>query len=92
MAEQTEAIPTASGICTCPRCEGRTHEIYRMIGRCNNCKTTPILMLFRRGDHVQTLDCPACGVTAVHAERRVTDDEIPAAAEPVSDDAPRSEP
>lgn len=70
---------TASGVCTCNRCErSGQREIYRMVGSCSNCMTDPILMLFRAGDPVDTLTCPRCKVPAVRAKRAATDDEIPA--------------
>ena len=68
---------TVSGVCTCNRCEIGERRIYRMIGRCYNCKTAPILMLYRVGDRSDILPCPTCGCRDVHAERPATDDEIP---------------
>lgn len=71
-----------SGICTCNRCEVGERRVYRMIGRCYNCRAEPILMLYRSGDTAAPLECPNCGVYAsVHAQRLATDEEIPAAAE-----------
>jgi ssDNA-binding Zn-finger/Zn-ribbon topoisomerase 1 len=72
---------TASGICTCNRCErfGK-REIYRMVGRCYNCQADPVLMLYRSGDRACPLDCPKCGnYQSVRPSRLATDDEIPAA-------------
>jgi hypothetical protein len=70
---------TTSGVCTCDRCERfGQREVYRMVGSCWNCKAAPVLMLFRAGEPVEILKCPCCKVEAVHAERRATDEEIPA--------------
>ena len=71
-----------SGVCTCNRC-GPAKSIYRMIGKCHNCGTEPILMLFRPGDKTATLECPVCGVgrsrwdPGVKAKRLARPDEIP---------------
>jgi hypothetical protein len=71
-------VATASGKCECSRCQDRTQNIYRMVGRCANCQANPILMIFRAGDPVRPLDCPVCGVWhSVYAGRLATDDEIP---------------
>lgn len=74
-------IVTVSGVCICDRCEVGQRAIYRMIGKCLNCKTDPILMLFRAGDEASSLKCPICECNRVYAYRRATDDEIPAATE-----------
>lgn len=67
-----------SGKCMCPRCEERTQDIYRMIGYCSNCRTEPILMIFRAGDKATRLDCPVCGVYhTVQPQRLADEDEIP---------------
>ncbi len=61
---------TVSGLCMCNRCVERTTDIYRMVGKCWNCNSEPILMLFRSGDKAGILDCPVCGVYhSVHATR-----------------------
>lgn len=70
---------TVSGKCMCGKCEQRTQGIYRMVGYCTNCRTEPILMIFRVGDKAVRLDCPVCGNHAVEPQRRAADDEIPAA-------------
>lgn len=71
---------TVSGKCMCDRCEGRTQNIYRMIGHCRNCGATPILMIFRAGDKTHDLDCPLCeNWHCVHPDRLATDEEIPVA-------------
>lgn len=81
VAEKPPAIvATVSGVCVCSRCEQRPRHIYRMVGRCLNCTAEPILMLFRSGDKTLPLECPLCGCITVHAQRRATVDEIPAAA------------
>jgi uncharacterized Zn finger protein (UPF0148 family) len=73
-------VITVSGVCVCAKCEGRTRDIYRMVGTCLNCGTGDILMLFRAGDKAGVLDCPVCGVwRSVRPNRLATDDEIPAA-------------
>jgi DNA-directed RNA polymerase subunit M/transcription elongation factor TFIIS len=73
---------TVSGVCTCSRC-GEAKNIYRMIGKCLNCGTDSVLMLFRAGEKTQVLKCPVCGVgypyEGVRAYRLATDDEIPVA-------------
>lgn len=74
------ALPMVDGRCGCFRCEARTKDIYRMIGRCYNCKTEPILILYRVGDPAALAGCPVCGNSdSVHAFRLATADEIPAA-------------
>ena len=72
---------TVDGRCFCPRCEGRTKNIYRMVGSCWNCKTQDILVLFRAGDPSHEQDCPVCGnYHSVHVTRLATLDEYPEAA------------
>lgn len=64
--------------CGCARCEARTSNVYRMIGRCGNCGTDEIVMLFRSGDPATPRDCPVCGVWhAVRPYRLATPDELP---------------
>ena len=76
---ETEML-TVSGLCMCNRCTSRTTDIYRMVGRCWNCGTEPILMLFRAGDKKAELDCPVCGNHwSVHPQRLATADEFPEA-------------
>lgn len=70
----TTPRPTVSGVCTCSRCEGRTSNIYAMLGVCYNCGTE-VLMLFRIGDETSILDCPTCGCRRVHSKRLATNDE-----------------
>jgi hypothetical protein len=71
---------TVSGKCMCDRCEARTTDSYRMVGRCWNCHAQPILMIYRAGDKASTLDCPVCGNDrSVHPSRLATDEEIPVA-------------
>jgi hypothetical protein len=66
--------------CMCRRCEDRTTNVYRMVGYCLNCKTEPILIIYRAGDKASDCDCPVCGVWhSVRARRMATADEIPAA-------------
>ena len=78
---------TVSGKCICERCETRTQNIYRMVGACRNCQTEPILMIFRAGDPARSLDCPACGnYNSVHARRIATEDEIPVAVVPETEE------
>jgi hypothetical protein len=76
------------GRCFCDRCESRTKDIYRMVGRCLNCHVEPILMLYRAGDPAVKLDCPRCGFWGgVDPQRMATPDEIPAALNDGRDDA-----
>lgn len=71
---------TVDGRCFCERCESRTKDIYRMVGKCRNCGAEPILMLYRAGDKATSLTCPTCGNwNSVHANRLATEDEVPAA-------------
>jgi transcription elongation factor Elf1 len=68
---------TVDGRCGCHKCEARTGDIYRMVGRCRNCGTEDILMLFRAGDKAAELDCPVCGNWhTVRAGRLATEDEV----------------
>jgi len=68
---------TIDGRCHCQRCEERTGNIYRMVGKCWNCGAADILMLFRAGDKTAPLDCPVCGCYhQVNAQRLATPDEI----------------
>jgi hypothetical protein len=73
------SMPTVDGVCACHRCERTPRAVYRMIGRCWNCQTDPVLMLFRAGDTAGVLKCPTCGCNEVHAVRLATEDEIPEA-------------
>lgn len=83
----TPPLATVSGVCTCSTCEATGRFIYRMIGKCLNCTSGPILMLFRTGDGIRPLECPFCGCGKVVAGCRAADDEIPTAAEDVVLDA-----
>lgn len=76
---------TIDARCGCASCEGRTQNIYRMVGRCRNCGTEPILLLFRAGDSTSGVNCPVCGNwKTVWAERLATYDEIPATEQPLA--------
>ena len=69
---------TVSGKCCCPDClKWRTQDIYRMVGKCHNCHTEDILMIFRSGEEARTLSCPVCNTRNVMPTRLATDDEIP---------------
>lgn len=71
---------TVDGRCDCAKCKARTESIYRMIGTCTNCGSTPILMLFRAGDPTADQDCPVCGKRhGVRSQRLATADEFPEA-------------
>jgi hypothetical protein len=71
---------TVDGRCGCNQCRTRTENIYRMIGTCRNCGTTPILLLYRAGDKASEQDCPVCGNWhTVQAQRIATADELPVA-------------
>lgn len=71
---------TVDGRCPCHRCEERTKDIYRMVGRCLNCKTTDILIILRSGDPAADQDCPVCGGRSkVKCQRLATPDEAPVA-------------
>ncbi len=70
---------TVDGRCFCSRCEERTKNMYRMVGKCWNCGTEPILVLYREGDPAASVDCPVCGNrNKVHTTRLATAEEIPA--------------
>lgn len=64
---------------TCER-QGKTN-IYRMVGKCFNCGTGDILMLFTAGHECYSTQqkCPVCGCRRLHADRLATPDEIPVA-------------
>lgn len=69
---------TVDGRCNCKKCEQRTSNTYRMIGRCSNCHTNPVLMLFREGDPALSLTCPVCkNWHTVNIQRHAEDHEIP---------------
>lgn len=54
--------------------------IYRMIGRCYNCKAEPVLVLFTEGHEAYRVKCPTCRVRdSVNVSRLATEDEIPEA-------------
>jgi hypothetical protein len=65
------------------RCKDKTcapKDIYRMIGRCHNCGTRDILMLFTAGHETRPLTCPVCGCyREVSSERLAIPDEFPEA-------------
>jgi hypothetical protein len=64
--------------CGCARCEARTTDTYRMIGKCWNCQTDNIVILYRAGDRAAPKDCPVCGVWhEVRPYRLATEDEVP---------------
>ena len=64
------------GRCVCAACEVRTDDVYRMVGVCINCGSTPIIMTFRVGDRTQYLTCPVCGTSrTVQPQRLVSADE-----------------
>ena len=54
-----------------------------VVGHCENCGQSDILMLFREGDRKANLDCPTCGAQGhgtfggVYPDRLATEDEIP---------------
>lgn len=76
--------------CGCDRCETRTGNVYRMVGRCSNCTLEPLLILYRAGDKASPQDCPGCGNRSVSPFRRATPDEIPAAVVGVSQENPEA--
>ncbi len=62
-------------------CASKT-GIYRMVGRCANCKTEDILFLVTEGHKAPSgsllgARCPVCGCDEAYAQRLATDDEIP---------------
>lgn len=66
----------------CPRAE--RGNIYRMVGRCSNCKAEDLLFLITAGHEAPTsiahpAECPYCGCRTAYATRRATEDEIPVA-------------
>lgn len=65
--------------CGHPRCNQTS--VYRMIGGCYNCGTTPLLGLFTATHEASGGQCPACGCERLHWDRLATPDEIPAATE-----------
>ena len=74
---------TIDARCGCAACEERTQDIYRMVGRCTNCGTKDILVLYRAGDPVSDQDCPSCGnnyTVRSYTQRKATPDELPAVA------------
>ena len=80
---------TVDARCGCSLCEGRTTDMYRMVGHCSNCGAKPILILNRSGDKAAPVDCPTCGAyDRVTQDRLATPDEIPAVA--ALDDPPGS--
>lgn len=72
-------MQTVDHRCTMTMCEHRT-GIYRMVGRCGNCGTEPVLVLYTEGHTADHVDCPVCGCrNSVRTSRLATDDEIPVA-------------
>ena len=70
---------TVDSRCTMTNCSHKT-RIYRMVGKCWNCQTEPILVLYTEGHEADAVDCPACGCSRkVHVTRLATDEEIPVA-------------
>lgn len=66
--------------CMCHACETRTSEVYWMVGRCYNCGTQNILVMYRKGDQAEAQGCPLCGVTkwhGVHTSRAALPSEVP---------------
>jgi hypothetical protein len=67
--------------CTMRQCKDKS-GIYRMVGKCSNCGTEPILFLIT-ADHEAPSSptsgqrCPVCGCSKAFAQRLATDDEIP---------------
>jgi hypothetical protein len=79
MTEASQTIPFVDRRCTHRNCADKT-GVYRMVGRCLNCGTTPILGLFTSGhEHSHGGDCPVCGVSRLHWDRLASPEEIPAA-------------
>lgn len=71
---------TVDARCGCKQCEDRTQNIYRMIGRCSNCGTGDILVIYREGDESRPVDCPVCrNYRSVRTIRLATPDEFPEA-------------
>jgi len=64
--------------CNHPSCS--TKGIYRMVGKCTNCKAEPVLLLFTAGHQSEAGKCPVCeNERSVYAARLATEDEIPVA-------------
>lgn len=55
--------PVVDVRCSHDRCEGKPS--YRMAGKCNNCKTEPIIGVFTTGHEARngwgSPECPVCG-------------------------------
>ena len=67
--------------CTYRGCAHKT-GVYRMVGRCVNCGTENILVMFTEGHRKGDADCPVCGVywgVKSTTMRLATPDEIPVA-------------
>lgn len=66
-------IDARCGVSTCSK------NVYRMVGRCDNCMAEPLLILFSEGHDTHPARCTVCGVNRVRAIRQATTDEIPEA-------------
>jgi hypothetical protein len=66
--------------CSLCQRDGKT-SIYRMIGGCRNCGSSPILGLFSVTHEAGGGRCPRCGCDRLHWDRLATEDEIPQAFE-----------
>ena len=69
---------TADKRCGAPECVNK--GIYRMVGKCINCMSEPILILFTAGHETEKGKCPVCeNARSVMPLRIATVDEIPSA-------------
>ncbi len=67
--------------CHARECEGMTGA-YRMVGKCINCGTEDILVMFTEQHEKQDSDCPVCKCrdeVKAFTMRLATPDEIPVA-------------
>ncbi len=72
--------------CPMTQCVHKT-GVYRMVGRCLNCGTEPILFLITedheaRGARHNGARCPVCGCRTAVTQRLATADEFPEALVP----------